>query len=61
MFIDQIIGDGDCSSSSTTSREKYVRWIGKIAEDPIKGPDHVMRPNMPHNVTVIIGNIGSIA
>ena len=61
MFVDQIIGDRDSSSSSTASREKYTGWTRKVGEDPIQRADHIMSANVTYYVVVIVRNIGSIA
>ena len=61
MFIDQIIGDRDSSSSSTASREKYIGWIREVAVDPIQRADHIVSANMAYNVAAVIRKIGSIA
>ena len=61
MFVDQIIGDRDSSSSSTASREKYTGWIRKVGVDPIESAHHIMSANMAYYIVAIVRNIGSIA
>jgi hypothetical protein len=61
MFVHQIIGDRDSSSSSTASREKYIGWIREVIVDPMKRADHIMSANMAYNFTAVIRKIGSIA
>jgi hypothetical protein len=61
MFVDQIKGDRDSSSSSTASSEKYIGWTREVIVDPMQRADHIMSANMAYNVAAVIRKIGSIA